>query len=243
MKNYMIIGAVWVLGLMVGSVWHRSELALSKAEIARLNTELASKTKKSLIPDMARMMAVPETRPQRAYSTPVIQDSPNGNTSDSDNSTATDTVDTHDDDFGQNEFARQMAETFEGSESPEEAFQIMSDLWRTRRELARAALVDNQGLSPSEIRAFDAAIDDMNDELADRFEDIAARFEEMSSEPSPEEAFRMVNDFSGVFVGAYDTMDDTLPPGWRDDEKPLDLTAFIDPSVFQPMMDAGMGRP
>jgi len=85
-----------------------------------------------------------------------------------------------------------------------------------------------------------AAMDDMNDNLEDRFSALADKFSEMEegSEPSPEDAFRMAYDFTGVFVDTYDSMDDALPYGWRDDNsKPLDLTAFIDPYVLEPMLD------
>jgi len=69
-------------------------------------------------------------------------------------------------------------------------------------------------------------------ELADRFAEMG-----METEPTTEDAFRMAHDFTGVFVDTYDSLDDTLPPGWRENGPDLDLTAFIDPYVFKPMMD------
>ena len=65
MKNYLLIGAFWVFGLLLGTVWHQSELSMANAEIARLNRELASKSKRNLIPDMTRMMVMPETRSRK----------------------------------------------------------------------------------------------------------------------------------------------------------------------------------
>ncbi len=47
MKNALIVGAVWVAGLLMGSWWNQSELTLSKMEIARLNRELTSKPGKA----------------------------------------------------------------------------------------------------------------------------------------------------------------------------------------------------
>ncbi len=86
----------------------------------------------------------------------------------------------------------------------------------------------------------------MNEALSDKVTDLFDQFSDFETEPTPEEAFRMANEFTGVFVATYDAMDDTLPADWRDESnEPLDLTAFIDPGIFRPMMemDAEWGKP
>ncbi len=50
-----------------------------------------------------------------------------------------------------------MSEALDNTESPEEAFEIMEDLWKTRRDIARASLIDRLGLSDSEIQDFDTS--------------------------------------------------------------------------------------
>lgn len=237
MKNYLIIGAVWVVGLLMGSWWNQSELTLSKVEIARLNRELNSKTRRSLIPDMTRMMAVPEPRQPR--SRPA---EPDGEAHSSRIAVAIPTPDSAPDakevSSSRDEFAIKMSEAMERTESPEEAFAIMEDLWKTRREIAKASLIDHLGLSPAEIQDFDAAINGMNDDLADTVVGLFDQFQAFDKEPTPEEAFRMANEFTGVFVATYDSMDETLPGNWRDEtSEPLDLTAFIDPGIFKPFME------
>jgi hypothetical protein len=238
MKNYLLIGAFWVFGLILGSVWHQSELALAKTEIARLNRELATKTRRNLIPDMARMMAMPDTRPQNPPAPPALETSSPSPPREKTDTTGVALTGTPYNELDQEEFAQMLSEMLEDTESMDEAYTILADLWRTRRELALAALIDNLGLTPGEIANFENALADMNDALADTMNDVFDRYDFDGAEPSPEDAFRMVNDFSGVFVDTYDSMDTILPGRWRDHTgKPLDLTAFVDPSIFKPIMD------
>lgn len=238
MKNFMIMGAFWAAGLLMGSWWNQSELTVSRVEIERLNHELAARNRKSLIPEMTRMMTLPETRPKR----PEPADADRRQTPEASTPgpvirvTADRESDSNESD--RDEFARQMSEAIDKAGSPDEAYEVMEDLWKTRRDIAKSALVDNLGLTPSEIGDFDAAIDDMNEVLADKVEKLIADFEDFEAEPAPEDAFRMANEFTGVFVGAYDAMDDVLPGDWREESSvPLDLTAFIDPGIFKPFMD------
>lgn len=230
MKNYLLIGAFWVFGLLLGGVWYQSELSMANAEIARLNRELALKTKRNLIPDMTRMMVMPETRSHKSLpsseATEVKQSGPfkvSIKPSGSGSSAALD----------QEEFAEKVSEMFEDAKSADEAFSALSDLWNTRRELALASMVDNLSLTSDEIVKFESVVSDMNDLLADAMSDLFDRYELTDEEPSVEEAFRVVNDLSGVFVGAYDSLDTVLPGRWRGQlGSPLDLTAFIDPMIF-----------
>jgi hypothetical protein len=235
MKNYLLMGAFWVFGLLLGSIWHQSELALSRAEISRLNRELASKTRRSVLPDMTRMMVAPDPRPRRpASSRPVDKADPPVTSQDiSSDVDRSDSLDMMDNDA----FAQHISELFDDSDSLDEAYKTLSDLWLTRRKIALASLIDHLGLTPAEVADFEAVIRDMNDAIAHRTEELFDQFAYMDEEPSPEEAFRMVHDFSGVFVATYDAMDETLPGDWRyHSGGPLDLTAFIDPAVFEPMM-------
>ncbi len=235
MKNYLLIGAFWVFGLLLGGVWYQSELSMANAEIARLNRELALKTKRNLIPDMTRMMVMPETRSHKSLpsseATEVKQSGPfkvsikpSGSGSSAD--------------LDQEEFAEKVSEMFKDAKSADEAFSALSDLWNTRRELALASMVDNLSLTSDEIVKFESVVSDMNDLLADAMSDLFDRYELTDEEPSVEEAFRMVNDLSGIFVGAYDSLDTVLPGRWRGQlGSSLDLTAFIDPMIFKPFLD------
>ena len=141
-------------------------------------------------------------------------------------------------DLDQEEFAEKVAEMFEDAKSLDDAFSALSDLWNTRRELALASMVDNLSLTSGEVVNFESVIVDMNDSLADAMSDLFDRYEQTDEEPSVEEAFRMANDLTGVFVDTYDSMDTVLPGRWRDQlGSSLDLTAFIDPAVFKPFLD------
>ena len=235
MKNYLLIGAFWVFGLLLGTVWHQSELSMANAEIARLNRELASKSKRNLIPDMTRMMVMPETRSRKPPSSSGMSKEKSSieikAPARSPGSTSSANLD-------QEEFAEKVAEMFEDGKSLDDAFSALSDLWNTRRELALASMVDNLSLTSGEVVNFESVIVDMNDSLADAMSDLFDRYEQTDEEPSVEEAFRMANDLTGVFVDTYDSMDTVLPGRWRDQlGSSLDLTAFIDPAVFKPFLD------
>ncbi|HPQ39706.1 MAG TPA: hypothetical protein PLV45_04975 [bacterium] len=242
MKNYITLIVFLVLGMILGAWWPQSELQIARTRIDELKQELASRSRRTLIPDMARMMAMSEPRAARSVPsadpepTPEIQPA-------SDRKTPTPAptvsqVEKTPRPPGE-EFAEEMSRALEDAESADDALETMADLWRTRREMARTALADYLGLSDTEMEEFDARMATMNDTLADRFENLADRFAEMGmeTEPTTEDAFRMAHDFTGVFVDTYDSLDETLPPGWRENGPDLDLTAFIDPYVFKPMMD------
>ncbi|MBN1296467.1 hypothetical protein JXA80_06780 [bacterium] len=244
MKQTLFMGIAGVIGLILGVWWPQSDLRLARNQIDEMKQELASRSKRAMIPEMARMIAMPDPRAGRASvdSTP-LDSNPNAvparrtptphplYTGEPDNAERKP-------DPGE-QFAEEMSRAFEESDSAEDALETMADLWHTRQDLARKSLVDKLGLSDTELADFDAAMEEMNDALGHRFEDFADRFEAFSEnqEPSPEDAFRMAHDFTGVFVDTYDAMDDTLPYGWREDTPDLDLTAFIDPYIFKPLLD------
>jgi len=240
MKNTIIYFAIGIFGLLLGSWWPQSELSIARSEINTLKKELASRSNRSILPDMARMLTMPETMPSRTIlkPTPVKPEKKTPTPApDSSLGLATEEIAEM---KPEEEFADEMSRVFDDADTTEDALKTMADLWKTRRDIARDALASNLDLTDSDLEAFDSAMADMNDNLEDKFKAIADKFSDMEegSEPSPEDAFRMAYDFTGIFVDTYDAMDDTLPDGWREDNpKPLDLTAFIDPYVLEPMMD------
>lgn len=242
MKDTIKTVVVLMLGLILGAWWPQSELQIARSRITELKQELASRSKRTLIPDMARMMAMSEPRSPRPTPVPTPEPERTPRKKTPTPAPSIPPIKTTGENAARSpgeEFAEEMSRAFEDADSADEALETMADLWRTRREMARAALADHLGLSDMEMEAFDRRMDDMNDSLEDRFEDMADNFTgmDMTQEPSMEDAFRMAHDFTGVFVDTYDSLDDTLPPGWREDGPELDLTAFIDPYVFKPMMD------
>ncbi|MCD4653772.1 hypothetical protein K8T06_07535 [bacterium] len=239
MKNIMTFFLIGVFGLILGAWWPQSELSIAREEIEILKSELASRSKRSILPDMARMLTMPE-----AISSLPAKKSPLKTSSQKTPTPAPGLApgfeNNFDDPRSEDEFADELANIFDGAESTEDALETMADLWKTRRDIARSALADHLGLSDEEMDEFDSAMADMNDNLEDSFESLADKFADMGTdfEPSPEDAFRMANEFTGIFVDTYNDIDETLPDGWREDtSSPLDLTAFIDPYVLKPMID------
>lgn len=245
MKNYLIFFLVFVFGVVLGAWWPQSELSIAQSEIAELKKELASSSRKSLIPEMAKMIAMPDTLSSRPASkkkpkTVVKTPTPAPEFSGTGIQIKTRTFEDEDELGLEDEFALEMSRAFDGAESPEDALDTMADLWKTRRDMARDALADNLNLSDTELEDFDFAMDEMNNSLADQFEGIMDTMAGMmdQDEPTPEDAFRIAHAFTGVFVDTYDDLDNTLPDGWREDSNsPVDLTAFIDPYVFKPMLE------
>lgn len=255
MKNYLMWFLLFASGVLIGSWWPQSELSLARERIEELEKKVASNSTKNLIPEMAKMIAMPaDAMPSRPSpprknpgKKPASQPDDSSNSEDAFDEDLFDEEDFPDDDFPSKEeaFAMEMEKAFEGADSAEEALETMADLWKTRRNMAREALADNLGLSDSELDDFDFAMDDMNDELARQFANVVDTFDDIEAmeEPSPEDAFRLAHAFTGVFVDTYDDLDNTLPDGWREDtESPMDLTAFIDPYVFKPMLDFDSDR-
>ena len=110
-----------------------------------------------------------------------------------------------------------------------------SAAWKVRAELARNSFLQNVKPGETQVGQFDALVGAMNEDLAATIEDWSAFLKEQEV-TTPEHFLRMMNDLSEVVVIAYDAMDASMPPDWRDKAgKDLELLSFIDPKVAKPL--------
>ena len=112
------------------------------------------------------------------------------------------------------------------------------DLWKTRSALARDSFLANINATPEQTQQFDQTLAGMNQQLGDKIKTWSEMIKQQDQVP-PEAGIRMLNDLSETVVGAYDRMDKTLPPVWRDKAGPeFQLTDFINPEVALPLADS-----
>ncbi len=110
-----------------------------------------------------------------------------------------------------------------------------ADLWRARVEMARAAAIEKLGLDDEGAKAFNAAVESMNDKLRDSMQAVA---DEVASAKAmtPELGIRLMGDLSTSLAEAYDDIGACVGEDMRDDVSNLQLVEFIDPSVGEPLI-------
>lgn len=120
--------------------------------------------------------------------------------------------------------------------SLKERIRSATELWRTRKDLARTSFMDNVKPEAAQAVQFDVVMSAMNLRLSNSIQKWA---EALTTEEqfSPEMGIRMMNELSGVVVLTYDELDRTLAPEWRQRAgEDFQLLDFINPEVALPLV-------
>ena len=109
------------------------------------------------------------------------------------------------------------------------------DLWATRVEVARAQWKSKLKLEGEAEKAFDAALQEMNERLYDcvsTLAEIVGREEKLS----PETGLRLVGETSSIMADAYDRIGACVAPEMRGEVAEINMVDFIDPGVAEPLV-------
>lgn len=110
------------------------------------------------------------------------------------------------------------------------------ELWRTRCELAKTQWKAKLNVSGESEQRFDQMLDDMNADLRDLMGELAQEVA-ASRQVSPELGMKMVSAVTGTLAEGYAALGECVEPGRRDEVSKLPIHEFIDPSVFEPMIE------
>jgi len=110
------------------------------------------------------------------------------------------------------------------------------EMWATRVDIARAQWKSKLNLSGDAEKAFDDALQEMNEKLYASVEALAAR---LASEEkmSPELGFRLMGDTTTIMAETYDRIGACVAPDRRGDVSEMQMVDFIDPAVAEPLVD------
>ena len=110
------------------------------------------------------------------------------------------------------------------------------DLWRTRVDLARAQWKSKLKLSGEGEKAFDAALQEMNERLYDSVAALAGLLEGKDS-LTPELGLRLVGETTTILAETYDKIGACAAPEMREEISTMQMVDFIDPGVAEPLID------
>ena len=110
------------------------------------------------------------------------------------------------------------------------------DLWRTRVELARAQWKAKLKLTGEGEKAFDAALQEMNERLYDSVAALAGLLEGKDS-MTPELGLRLVCETTTILSETYDRIGACASPEMREEISTMQMVDFIDPGVAEPLID------
>ena len=110
------------------------------------------------------------------------------------------------------------------------------DLWRTRVDVARAQWKSRLKLTDETEKAFDAALQEMNERLYDSVAALAGILAE-KEEMTPELGLRLVGETATILSETYDRIGACAAPGQRDEIAKMQMVDFVDPGVAEPLIN------
>ena len=110
------------------------------------------------------------------------------------------------------------------------------DLWRTRVDLARAQWKTKLKLEGEAEKAFDAALQEMNERLYDSVAALAGLLEG-KDRMTPELGLRLVGETTTILAETYDKIGACAAPDLREEVSTMQMVDFIDPGVAEPLID------
>jgi hypothetical protein len=121
------------------------------------------------------------------------------------------------------------------------------DLWRTRVDVSRAQWKDKLKLSGESEKAFDAALQEMNERLYDSVAAVADLVADMET-MTPELGLRLVGETTAIMAETYDRIGACVPQSMRSDVSSMQMVDFVDPGVAEPLIGVqgkldGFARP
>ena len=85
-------------------------------------------------------------------------------------------------------------------------------------------------------KAFDDALQEMNERLYASVQDLAKRLA-TEEKMTPELGFRLMGDTSRILAETYDKVGEILPQEQRAEVSEMQMIDFIDPAVAEPLID------
>lgn len=109
------------------------------------------------------------------------------------------------------------------------------ELWATRVDVARAQWKAKLALSGEAEKAFDDALQEMNEKL---YASVSALAERLASaeKMTPELGFRLMGDTSAILAETYDKVGACVPQERRAEVSEMQMIDFIDPAVAEPLI-------
>ena len=110
------------------------------------------------------------------------------------------------------------------------------ELWATRVDMARAQWKAKLNLSGEAEKAFDDALQEMNEKLYVSVTALAQRLAS-AEKMTPELGLRLVGDTTAIMAETYDRIGSLVPQGRRAEVSEMHMVDFIDPAVAEPLID------
>ena len=232
-KCFYLLPLACLVGFLVGSWGPRADLRALK-ELGKNEKRTAAEQKPDGLDTFARMAKIPETarhprrrRPTRAEarrSVIAITNAPKAEVSAA---------------VPGNTNAVAAAEAPKKRRMPDDlAARIdeAQEMWATRVDVARAQWKAKLKLSGETEKAFDDALQELNERLYASVQDLAKR---LASEEkmTPELGFRLMGDTSRILAETYDKVGEILPQEQRAEVSEMQMIDFIDPAVAEPLID------
>ena len=109
------------------------------------------------------------------------------------------------------------------------------EMWATRVDVARAQWKAKLKLSGEAEKAFDDALQEMNEKL---YKSVQALAEQIAAaeKMTPELSFRIMGDTSAILAETYDKIGEIVPQGQRAEVSEMQMIDFIDPAVAEPLI-------
>ena len=126
---------------------------------------------------------------------------------------------------------------------PPETFSAAVEAQRLRAAQSRAALIERLDLSDGEIAAFDTVVEDMNDQLSELADDLAA-IALADEQPRPGDLLAVTHDLTGVLLDAQEGLEDIAGEDIETlDESTGAVWNYIDLGIFEgTALGDGAGR-
>lgn len=110
------------------------------------------------------------------------------------------------------------------------------ELWGTRVDIARANWKSKLKLTGEAEKAFDAALQEMNEKLYDSVSALATLLAQQEK-MTPELGLRLMGDSTTILAETYDKIGTCVAPEMRETVSEMQVFDFIDPGVAEPLID------
>ena len=230
-KWFFLLPLACLVGFIVGSWGSRADLRALK-ELDKTEKRAAAEQKPDGFDTFARMAKIPETarhprrqRPPRTSlrrSVIAVTNAPKAEVS----------------------AAPEATNAVDGAAAPNRRrtpddlavrIEEAQEMWATRVDVARAQWKAKLKLSGEAEKAFDDALQDMNEKL---YASVSALAERLASDEkmTPELGFRLMGDTSAILAETYDKIGAQLPQDQRAEVSEMQMIDFIDPAVAEPLV-------
>ena len=229
MKNWILIPAAAILGIVAGSWGPREDLHLYKerAEAAKAEKKASDA---SGFGAFAKMVNIPDVAKRPGKRKPPKPVSTNKTSAAQTASPSQPPQPSHPSQPSQPSHPRLSREDLRAR------IDEAADLWRTRVELAKTQWKSKLGIADEKSSAaFDGAFEAMNASLLETMTALAEEIEK-ADRMTPELGLRLMGDAAGVMATAYDAVGAAVPADRRGEVSELPVFEFIDPSVAEPLI-------